>query len=79
MTIPVDTIEQAVTAELRGRFGRTGLVRRDAAAAADMSISTFSRKLNNRLPITIGELDTIATFLGTTSEEILTEARKLLS
>lgn len=78
MTFPVNTIEQAITAQLRGWFGRTGLLRRDAAAEVGTSVATLSRKLNNRLPFTVAELDTIATFLGTTMEEIVTEARKSL-
>ncbi len=77
-TSPGTSLEDAVATELRVHFARTGLLQRDAAAAADIPVPSFSRKMNGQSTFTLTELAAVADFLGTTIEDVITEARKAL-
>lgn len=73
------SLEDAVATELRVWFARTGFLHRDAAAAAEIPVPSFSRKMNGQSTFTLTELNAVATFLGTTIEEVVAEARKAIA
>jgi transcriptional regulator with XRE-family HTH domain len=76
MTTAENPLQAAIAAELRAWFARTALPQDGAADAADMHPNTLSRKLNGRSSFAVEELDSIATYLGTTLEQVLADARK---
>lgn len=74
----ITSLEDAVARELRIWFVRSGRLQRDAAQHAGIPSSSFSRKMNGQYTFTLTELAVIAEFLGTTPEDVITEARKSL-
>jgi hypothetical protein len=64
------------TRVIRGLIAETGTRRAVIASALGVSTETLRRRLKEPGSITVGELEIVATALGTTLEEILRRARR---
>jgi len=60
---------------IRGLIAETGTSRNAIAAALDVSTETLRRRLKAPGSFTVGELNVVATTLGTTVEDIIRRAR----
>lgn len=61
---------------IRGLIAETGTSRAAIAAALDVSTETLRRRLKTPGDFKLGELDIVATTLGTTVEDIIRRARR---
>ena len=73
------TLERAVAAELRAWFARTELPQERAAEVVGMHPNTLSRKLNGHSNFSLAEVDAVATYLGTSAEVVIADARQRMA
>lgn len=74
MSTPPAALDEARV--IRGLIVEAGATRSQVASALHISTETLRRRLHKPGSFSLGEIDVVATALGTTAEEILRRARR---